>query len=51
MCFANGGSNSGYGGIGLNTNNSKLDDCMFLTNSTRFMFDLYPYGYLLTNLY
>ncbi|CAD8192851.1 unnamed protein product [Paramecium octaurelia] len=50
-CFANGGSNSGYGGIGLNASNSYLGDCIFLTNSTRFMFDLYPYGYLITNLY
>ncbi|CAK63469.1 unnamed protein product (macronuclear) [Paramecium tetraurelia] len=50
-CFANGGSNSGYGGIGLNIGDSYLNDCIFLTNSTRFMFDLYPYGYLLTNLY
>ncbi|CAD8125475.1 unnamed protein product [Paramecium sonneborni] len=50
-CFANGGSNSGYGGIGLNIGDSYLSDCIFLTNSTRFMFDLYPYGYLLTNLY
>ncbi|CAD8201851.1 unnamed protein product [Paramecium pentaurelia] len=50
-CYANGGSNSGYGGIGLNIEDSYLNDCIFLTNSTRFMFDLYPYGYLLTNLY
>ncbi|CAD8126881.1 unnamed protein product [Paramecium sonneborni] len=50
-CFGNGGSNSGYGGIGLNIGDSILNDCKFLANSTRFMFNLYPYGYLLTNLY
>lgn len=53
-CQPNGGSNGGYGGVGLaNTSTSdSLDmDCLQLTNSTRYKFNLYPYGYDTRNIF
>lgn len=51
-CGGNGGSSAGYGGIGMTLlNQSDPCGCQSYTNITRYLFKLYPYGYLKGPIY